>query len=105
MWETKTVLTVAVVRFLPDFAVGAPLDGDGKVYIYHGSNSGFVTKPAQVSLPYPHLAVKGSGLGNTAFLWPSSPFSLGCASFLCSHPKSRSNLSLPCFAPIILCRF
>ncbi|XP_034959768.2 integrin alpha-7 isoform X1 [Zootoca vivipara] len=31
-----------------DFAVGAPLDGDGKVYIYHGSNSGFVTKPAQI---------------------------------------------------------
>ncbi|XP_062976019.1 integrin alpha-7 isoform X1 [Elgaria multicarinata webbii] len=31
-----------------DFAVGAPLDGDGKVYIYHGSNLGFVTKPAQI---------------------------------------------------------
>ncbi|XP_054859419.1 integrin alpha-7 isoform X2 [Eublepharis macularius] len=31
-----------------DFAVGAPLDGDGKVYIYHGSNSGFAIKPAQV---------------------------------------------------------
>ncbi|XP_060109433.1 integrin alpha-7 isoform X2 [Heteronotia binoei] len=30
-----------------DFAVGAPLDGDGKVYIYHGSNSGFVIKPVQ----------------------------------------------------------
>uniref|UniRef100_A0A8D0BEA0 Integrin subunit alpha 7 n=1 Tax=Salvator merianae TaxID=96440 RepID=A0A8D0BEA0_SALMN len=31
-----------------DFAVGAPLDGDGKVYIYHGSNSGIVIKPAQI---------------------------------------------------------
>ncbi|XP_061471377.1 integrin alpha-7 isoform X3 [Rhineura floridana] len=31
-----------------DFAVGAPLDGDGKVYIYHGSNLGIVTKPAQI---------------------------------------------------------
>ncbi|XP_007435490.1 integrin alpha-7 isoform X1 [Python bivittatus] len=31
-----------------DFAVGAPVDGDGKVYIYHGSNLGIVTKPAQI---------------------------------------------------------
>ncbi|XP_066471185.1 integrin alpha-7 isoform X4 [Tiliqua scincoides] len=31
-----------------DFAVGAPLDADGKVFIYHGSNLGFVTKPAQI---------------------------------------------------------
>ncbi|XP_077184881.1 integrin alpha-7 isoform X2 [Paroedura picta] len=31
-----------------DFAVGAPLDGDGKVYIYHGSNLGFAIKPAQI---------------------------------------------------------
>ncbi|XP_048343564.1 integrin alpha-7 [Sphaerodactylus townsendi] len=31
-----------------DFAVGAPLDGDGKVYIYHGSSSGFAVKPAQI---------------------------------------------------------
>ncbi|KAF7238171.1 Integrin alpha-7 [Varanus komodoensis] len=31
-----------------DFAVGAPLDGDGKVYIYHGSNLGIITKPAQI---------------------------------------------------------
>ncbi|KAM3846131.1 integrin alpha-7 isoform 2-T2 [Vipera latastei] len=31
-----------------DFAVGAPMDGDGKVYIYHGSNLGIVTKPAQI---------------------------------------------------------
>uniref|UniRef100_A0A6J0SV55 Integrin alpha-7 isoform X1 n=1 Tax=Pogona vitticeps TaxID=103695 RepID=A0A6J0SV55_9SAUR len=31
-----------------DFAVGAPLDGDGKVYIYHGSNLGLVIKPAQI---------------------------------------------------------
>lgn len=38
-----------VFPFLSDFAVGAPLDADGKVFIYHGSNLGFVTKPAQVS--------------------------------------------------------
>lgn len=29
-------------------AVGAPFDGAGKVYIYHGSSLGIVTKPAQV---------------------------------------------------------
>lgn len=32
----------------PDLAVGAPFDGAGKVYIYHGSNLGIVAKPAQV---------------------------------------------------------
>ncbi|XP_023651158.1 integrin alpha-7 isoform X1 [Paramormyrops kingsleyae] len=31
-----------------DFAVGAPFDGDGKVYIYRGSSSGLDTKPSQV---------------------------------------------------------
>ncbi|XP_073519861.1 integrin alpha-7 isoform X1 [Phyllobates terribilis] len=31
-----------------DIAVGAPFDGSGKVFIYHGSKSGLVTKPAQV---------------------------------------------------------
>lgn len=33
---------------LPDLAVGAPFDGAGKVYIYHGSKLGIVVKPAQV---------------------------------------------------------
>lgn len=32
-----------------DIAVGAPFDGDGKVFIYRGSDSGIETKPAQVS--------------------------------------------------------
>uniref|UniRef100_A0A8B9X4R9 Integrin subunit alpha 7 n=1 Tax=Bos mutus grunniens TaxID=30521 RepID=A0A8B9X4R9_BOSMU len=32
----------------PDLAVGAPFDGDGKVFIYHGSSLGVVTKPSQV---------------------------------------------------------
>ncbi|XP_068541807.1 integrin alpha-6 isoform X3 [Anas acuta] len=32
----------------PDIAVGAPYDGSGKVYIYHGSQSGINTKPAQI---------------------------------------------------------
>lgn len=32
-----------------DIAVGAPYDGDGKVFIYRGSDSGIETKPAQVS--------------------------------------------------------
>ncbi|KAM5287948.1 integrin alpha-7 [Ctenodactylus gundi] len=32
----------------PDVAVGAPFDGDGKVFIYHGSSLGVVTKPSQV---------------------------------------------------------
>nr|XP_019952465.1 PREDICTED: integrin alpha-7 isoform X2 [Paralichthys olivaceus] len=31
-----------------DIAVGAPYDGDGKVFIYRGSHSGIETKPAQV---------------------------------------------------------
>ncbi|XP_071991205.1 integrin alpha-7 isoform X1 [Engystomops pustulosus] len=31
-----------------DVAVGAPFDGSGKVFIYHGSKAGLVTKPAQV---------------------------------------------------------
>ncbi|XP_052021877.1 integrin alpha-7 isoform X3 [Apodemus sylvaticus] len=32
----------------PDIAVGAPFDGDGKVFIYHGSGLGVVIKPSQV---------------------------------------------------------
>lgn len=32
-----------------DIAVGAPFDGDGKVFIYRGSDAGIETKPAQVS--------------------------------------------------------
>ncbi|XP_059792070.1 integrin alpha-7 isoform X1 [Balaenoptera ricei] len=32
----------------PDLAVGAPFDGDGKVFIYHGSSLGVVVKPSQV---------------------------------------------------------
>ncbi|XP_030632438.1 integrin alpha-7 isoform X2 [Chanos chanos] len=31
-----------------DIAVGAPFDGDGKVFIYRGSVSGIETKPAQI---------------------------------------------------------
>ncbi|XP_041440306.1 integrin alpha-7 isoform X1 [Xenopus laevis] len=31
-----------------DIAIGAPYDGNGKVYIYHGSPKGLVTKPAQI---------------------------------------------------------
>ncbi|XP_030344545.1 integrin alpha-6 isoform X1 [Strigops habroptila] len=32
----------------PDIAIGAPYDGFGKVYIYHGSKNGINTKPAQI---------------------------------------------------------
>ncbi|KAK2514500.1 hypothetical protein Q9966_015741 [Columba livia] len=42
-----------------DLAVGAPFDGAGKVYIYHGSSLGIVVKPAQV--------LDGEGVGVTAF--------------------------------------
>ncbi|XP_054033446.1 integrin alpha-7 isoform X2 [Dryobates pubescens] len=42
-----------------DLAVGAPFDGAGKVYIYHGSTLGIVAKPAQV--------LDGEGVGVTAF--------------------------------------
>lgn len=34
--------------FSTDIAVGAPYDGYGKVYIYHGSKNGIIEKPAQV---------------------------------------------------------
>ncbi|XP_074977666.1 integrin alpha-7 isoform X6 [Caretta caretta] len=42
-----------------DIAVGAPFDGAGKVYIYHGSSLGIVTKPAQV--------LDGEGVGVRTF--------------------------------------
>ncbi|XP_060113436.1 integrin alpha-6 isoform X1 [Heteronotia binoei] len=32
----------------PDIAVGAPYDEEGKVFIYHGSSNGIMTKPAQI---------------------------------------------------------
>ncbi|XP_062460761.1 integrin alpha-6 isoform X1 [Pezoporus occidentalis] len=32
----------------PDIAIGAPYDGFGKVYIYHGSRNGINAKPAQI---------------------------------------------------------
>lgn len=38
-----------VLHYRSDIAVGAPFDGDGKVFIYRGSDSGIETKPAQVS--------------------------------------------------------
>jgi len=34
---------------LTDIAVGAPYDGKGKVFIYHGSANGINTKPTQVT--------------------------------------------------------
>lgn len=37
------------LRVCSDIAVGAPFDGDGKVFIYRGSDAGIETKPAQVS--------------------------------------------------------
>ncbi|XP_044851380.1 integrin alpha-7 [Mauremys mutica] len=42
-----------------DIAVGAPFDGAGKVFIYHGSSLGIVTKPAQV--------LDGEGVGLRTF--------------------------------------
>ncbi|XP_067170077.1 integrin alpha-7 [Apteryx mantelli] len=42
-----------------DLAVGAPFDGAGKVYIYHGSKLGIVAEPAQV--------LDGEAVGVTAF--------------------------------------
>ncbi|KAM8990373.1 integrin alpha-7 isoform 2-T2 [Ara ararauna] len=42
-----------------DLAVGAPFDGAGKVYIYHGSSLGIVATPAQV--------LDGEAVGVTAF--------------------------------------
>ena len=31
-----------------DVGVGAPYEGSGVVYIYHGSSSGLVSKPSQI---------------------------------------------------------
>ncbi|XP_033927543.1 integrin alpha-7 isoform X2 [Melopsittacus undulatus] len=42
-----------------DLAVGAPFDGAGKVYIYHGSSLGIVATPAQV--------LDGEAVGVTTF--------------------------------------
>ncbi|XP_057269973.1 integrin alpha-7 isoform X4 [Pezoporus wallicus] len=42
-----------------DLAVGAPFDGAGKVYIYHGSSLGIAATPAQV--------LDGEAVGVTAF--------------------------------------
>uniref|UniRef100_A0A8C8SSP0 Integrin subunit alpha 7 n=1 Tax=Pelusios castaneus TaxID=367368 RepID=A0A8C8SSP0_9SAUR len=42
-----------------DIAVGAPFDGAGKVYIYHGSSLGIVAKPAQI--------LDGEGVGVRTF--------------------------------------
>ncbi|XP_043939663.1 integrin alpha-7 isoform X2 [Protopterus annectens] len=42
-----------------DIAVGAPFDGHGKVYIYHGSSLGINSKPAQV--------LNGEGVGVKTF--------------------------------------
>ncbi|XP_041265898.1 integrin alpha-7 [Onychostruthus taczanowskii] len=46
-------------NFPPDLAVGAPFDGAGKVFIYHGSALGIVTRPAQV--------LDGEAVGVSAF--------------------------------------
>ncbi|XP_060899177.1 integrin alpha-7 isoform X1 [Labrus mixtus] len=76
-----------------DIAVGAPFDGDGKVFIYRGSDAGIETKPAQVldgrdfdvrrfgysisggldidSNQYPDLAV--GSLNNSVVLFRSRP--------------------------------
>ncbi|XP_064160565.1 integrin alpha-7 isoform X2 [Anguilla rostrata] len=42
-----------------DLAVGSPFDGDGKVFIFHGSHSGIDSKPAQV--------LDGESMGMTGF--------------------------------------
>nr|XP_025044484.1 integrin alpha-7 [Pelodiscus sinensis] len=39
-----------------DLAVGAPFDGAGKVYIYHGSSLGIVTKPVDVQACFSYTA-------------------------------------------------
>lgn len=41
--------SVSLFYIRADIVVGAPFDGDGKVFIYRGSDSGIETKPAQVS--------------------------------------------------------
>ncbi|GAA6228042.1 integrin alpha-7 isoform X1 [Lates japonicus] len=52
-YDSMFGMTVASVGDLDqdgygDIAVGAPFDGDGKVFIYRGSDAGIETKPAQV---------------------------------------------------------
>lgn len=42
------VINDFILHVCIDIAVGAPFDGDGKVFIYRGSDAGIETKPAQV---------------------------------------------------------
>lgn len=49
-YNKNVVLETSLSDIYTDIAVGAPFDGDGKVFIYRGSKSGIETKPAQVSL-------------------------------------------------------
>lgn len=49
-YNKNVELETSLSDIYADIAVGAPFDGDGKVFIYRGSKSGIETKPAQVSL-------------------------------------------------------
>ncbi|KAK2506160.1 hypothetical protein MC885_017408 [Smutsia gigantea] len=51
-----------------DVAVGAPSDGDGKVFVYHGSSLGVVTRPSQVSGPC--WGDEGMGAGGVTWAEP-----------------------------------
>uniref|UniRef100_A0A8D2PVQ7 Integrin subunit alpha 3 n=1 Tax=Zosterops lateralis melanops TaxID=1220523 RepID=A0A8D2PVQ7_ZOSLA len=59
-------LTLFLPALSPDIAVGAPFEGPGKVYIYHGSARGLRDRPRQV--------ISGSELGPT--LIPTFGYSL-----------------------------
>ncbi|CDQ99245.1 unnamed protein product, partial [Oncorhynchus mykiss] len=45
---SRVYIQCVSVSLRPDIAVGAPFDGDGKVFIYRGLSSGIDTKPAQI---------------------------------------------------------
>ncbi|KAB1269639.1 Integrin alpha-7 [Camelus dromedarius] len=58
VWDQPGCLGGPQPRRLPRYiAVGAPFDGDGKVFIYHGSSLGLVVTASQVR------AVAGPGTG------------------------------------------
>lgn len=49
MGPIVTGVTLNSLSF-PDIAVGAPFEGSGKVYIYHGSSRGLLRLPQQVQM-------------------------------------------------------
>ncbi|XP_007669419.1 integrin alpha-6 isoform X2 [Ornithorhynchus anatinus] len=104
----------------PDIAVGAPYDGSGKVYIYHGSPNGINTKPTQIlesqtqsfgysiagnmdldQNSYPDIAV--GSLSDSVFIFRSRPV-INIQKTLTINPnKIDLSRKISCEAPSGIC--